>query len=424
MEIMEEKTDKTPEELYQEREKRVRDAIQLKEPDRVPVLIGCAYFPARYAGVPSSAAYYDAAAWKEAVKKTISELQPDLYRASSALNSGTVLEILDTKQIRWPGYDLPPNVTHQFVEGEYMREDEYDLFLSDPSDFMLRRHLPRIFGALAPLAKLPPLRNFSGTSFTSVLPFFATPEFKQLAELLHRAGQEEMKWRSVMGALEEEMAGLGFPPHSHRSVVGGAPFDLISDNLRGMRGAMTDMYRYPEKLLAACDKVLEWRIAAATPADPKKRGNPKRVFMPLHRGSEGFMSEKQFKTFYWPGLKKAIQATIDLGFVPMPFFEGKFTSRLEYLLELPKGSTVCQFEHTDMARAKEVLGDHLCIMGNVPSPLLQVGSATEVEEYCRKLIETCGKGGGFILSNGSSIDEAKPENVKAMIDSVKKYGLY
>jgi uroporphyrinogen-III decarboxylase len=61
-------------------------------------------------------------------------------------------------------------------------------------------------------------------------------------------------------------------------------------------------------------------------------------------------------------------------------------------------------------------------MGNVPSPLLQVGSVTEVEEYCRKLIETCGKGGGFILSNGSSIDEAKPENVKAMIDSVKKYG--
>ena len=156
MENIEEKTGKTPEELYQEREKRVRDAIQLREADRVPVLMGFAYFPTRYAGVPSSAAYYDALAWKEAIKKTVSELKPDLYRASSGLNSGSALEILDTKQIRWPGYGLPDNVTHQFVEGEYMREDEYDLFLSDPSDFMMRRHLPRIFGALVPLAKLPP----------------------------------------------------------------------------------------------------------------------------------------------------------------------------------------------------------------------------------------------------------------------------
>ncbi|MFC2070885.1 uroporphyrinogen decarboxylase family protein, partial [Chloroflexota bacterium] len=97
--------------------------------------------------------------------------------------------------------------------------------------------------------------------------------------------------------------------------------------------------------------------------------------------------------------------------------------RLEYLLELPKGKVVCHFEHMDMARAKEVLGDHLCIMGNVPSSLLQVGSPQDVEEYCKNLIKVCGKGGGFILTHGSSIDEAKPENVKVMVDSVKKYGV-
>jgi uroporphyrinogen-III decarboxylase len=74
-----------------------------------------------------------------------------------------------------------------------------------------------------------------------------------------------------------------------------------------------------------------------------------------------------------------------------------------------------------MKRAKEILGDHLCIMGNVPSPLLQVASPSEVEDYCKDLIKVCGKGGGFILTNGSSIDEAKPANVKAMVDSVKKY---
>jgi len=57
--------------------------------------------------------------------------------------------------------------------------------------------------------------------------------------------------------------------------------------------------------------------------------------MPLHRGSEGFMSRKQYETFYWPGLKKALLANIEMGYTPMPFFEGKCDDRLEYLLEIP-----------------------------------------------------------------------------------------
>ncbi|MFC2070497.1 hypothetical protein ACFLTB_04940, partial [Chloroflexota bacterium] len=45
------KSDKTPEQLYGEREKRVRDAIQLKEPDRVPVRLETHSFPAHYVGI-------------------------------------------------------------------------------------------------------------------------------------------------------------------------------------------------------------------------------------------------------------------------------------------------------------------------------------------------------------------------------------
>ncbi len=424
-EEIEKKTGKTPEELYEEREKRVRDTIELKEPDRVPVLMGMAYFAGRYTGLPPATAYYDPAAWKEAVRKTMLDFEPDLYRVSSGGNSGLVLEALDARQTRWPGGNLPPDTPYQFVEGEYMKEDEYDLFLADPSDFVMRYYLPRVFGVLQLLSKLPPLRTLvTANEFTTITTLFTTPEFRQFAKALHKAGQEQKKWSQVMSTFQEEMASLGFPPHGHVGGVGGAPFDAISDNLRGMRGSMIDMFRRPDKLLQACEMILQMRIERAVPADPKKRGNPKRVFMPLHRGAEGFMSRKQFETFYWPGLKKAILTTIDLGYVPMPFFEGHFVDRLEYLLELPKGKAICQFEHTDMARAKEVLGDHLCIMGNVPSSLLQVGSSQDVEEYCQNLIKVCGKGGGFILTNASSIDEAKPENVKAMVDSVKKYGVY
>jgi uroporphyrinogen-III decarboxylase len=244
-----------------------------------------------------------------------------------------------------------------------------------------------------------------------------------MALALLKAGEEQEKWQSVNGNLEDELANLGFPPNGHMGGVGGAPFDAISDFYRGMRGAMTDMYRCPDKLVAACDKLLDDRIKVAKPADPARRGNPKRLFIALHRGAETFMSKKQFEKFYWPGLKKAMLKSIELGFIPMPFCEGKYGDRLEYFLELPRGKVVVHFDQTDMHRAKEVLKDHACIMGNVPSALLQLGTTGQVEDYCKDLIKTCGKGGGFILTNGSSTDEAKPHLVKAMVDSVKKFGV-
>lgn len=417
---IERRTGKTPAQLYDEREKRVRDAIQLKEPDRIPALPRMTYFPAHYTGILRSTAYYDALAWKMAVVKTMVDFEPDLFSLSSGSNSGLVLETLDPKHSKWPGGTLPPEVAHQAIEREYMKEDEYDLFLSDPTDFTLRYLLPRAFGALAPLAELPCLTD-RFTGFPAMTTVFTRHDMQQTARALLKAGQEQGKWLHTMSTLPDEMAALGFPPHSHGGGAGGAPFDAISDYYRGMRGAMIDMFKQPEKLLAACDKILEWRIKRAVPADPHQRGNPKRIFIPLHRGADGFMSKKQFEIFYWPGLKKALLTSIDLGFVPMPFIEGGFNNRLEYLLELPKGKVVAHFDQTDIFRAKEILGGHICIMGNVPSALLQVGSPQETEEYCKKLIKVCGKGGGFILTNGCEIDEAKPANVRAMVESCKKY---
>jgi len=206
--------------------------------------------------------------------------------------------------------------------------------------------------------------------------------------------------------------------------VGGAPFDTISDFLRGMRGTMLDMYRCPDKLLAACDKLFEWRLARAVPFTPDARGNPRRMFMALHRGSDGFMSVKDFEKFYWPTLKKAILATIELGCIVSPFWEGIWDQRLEYLLDFPKGKVVFHCELTDVFRAKEMIGDCMCIQGGVPPTILQAGSPQDVEEHCKKLIKDIGKNGGLIVFPNSAMDYARPENVKAMVETVKKYGGY
>jgi uroporphyrinogen-III decarboxylase len=216
---------------------------------------------------------------------------------------------------------------------------------------------------------------------------------------------------------------LGFPAFSHPGAVaiGGAPFDTISSSLRGMKGSMLDMYRQPEKLLKACEVLLERRIARSQPADPKKRGNPKRIGMPLWRGDKTFMSDAQFDKFYWPGLKKAMATLIELGYVPMPFFEAEFGDRLERLLELPKGRVIAVVEHMDVVRAKDILKDHCCVLGKGPSSL-RLSPLKEIEEYYKHLIDLCAKGGGFMLSIG--VPKGNKEDAKTMLESIKEYGRY
>jgi uroporphyrinogen-III decarboxylase len=146
--------------------------------------------------------------------------------------------------------------------------------------------------------------------------------------------------------------------------------------------------------------------------------------IPLHRGADGFMSSKQFEIFYWPTFKKLLLALIDAQLTPCPFFEGDCTSRLEYLLELPRGKIMGHFDRTDLRYAKQVIGNHMCIRGNVPVSILQTGSSADVKEYCKKLIDVVGKNGGFIMSARSAIDEAKPENLKVLLDFTREYGVY
>ncbi len=423
---IEKKHGKTVDRLRTEREKRIYDAITLKTPDRVPVTIHTGVFACKYAGLPLSAMYYDQVAYWEACVKTLVDFDPDTGGMAAVGTSGLINQVLDTRTQRWPGGNLPPDVPYQFVEGEYMKEEEYDLFLADPSDFVLRYYLPRIYGTFKPLADLPPFRTLAGGFFTGILSLLARPEFRELGEKIARAAAEQERLNRLAIELARMESQLGYPSQFGRlgRGGGGAPFDAVSDFLRGMRGAMIDMYRCPEKLLAVCERIQEWRFAEALPATPDSAGHAHRVFMALHRGSDGFMSKKQFEKFYWPGLKKAILKAVELGYIAAPFFEGIWDDRLEYLLDLPKGKVIFWCERTDVFKAKEILGGHMCIQGGVPPTILQAGSPQDVEEHCKKLIKVVGKNGGLFVGPGSAMDYARPENVRAMVDAVKKYGQY
>jgi len=84
--------------------------------------------------------------------------------------------------------------------------------------------------------------------------------------------------------------------------------------------------RAAEKLLEAIDVQLKLTINTAIKNFPMT--NCPVCMMPLHKGDDTFMSDKQFETFYWPSLRKVFLALIEEGLVPMPFAEGRYNSRL------------------------------------------------------------------------------------------------
>ncbi len=192
---IEERTGKTVEELYAERSKRVRDVIELREPDRVPFTFFVETHA--YCGIPNSAAYYDPVTFKRAMRQIAVDLEPDMCECGLPASVDAMTE-LDIKTFVWPGGPKPPDFSFQFIEGEYMKEDEYDMFLNDPSGFMIRRYLPRVYGALEPLSKLPPLDSMY-MGFENLTPLFTAPEFRAMAARLARAGKHVTEFRKTIG---------------------------------------------------------------------------------------------------------------------------------------------------------------------------------------------------------------------------------
>ena len=284
---------------------------------------------------------------------------------------------------------------------------------------LFMKNLPRLAGSFSGFSKLSQMTPFIGIPVFYVTQF-ADPEIRASVEALLETALEGMKWQTAV--MEVGLAGLQKGIPNIWGGMCGAPFDLIGDMMRGSRGIMMDMYQRPDKLIEAMERltpiVIDEAVGMANAA-----GCPV-IFMPLHKGTGGFMSDEQFRTFYWPTFRKVMMGLIEEGLVPLPYAEGDYGVRLEVIKDMPRGTVVWFFEQMDMARAKDILGDNACIAGNLPAIVLNKGTPQEVKEGCRKLIETCGKGGGYILSGAVHLDEGNPENLRAMMEAAEEYGYY
>ncbi len=412
---------KEAEKLYKERATRFIKAVKLEEPDRVPCMLPSGVYPPFYAGYTIMEVMYDFEKLKKAYHKFVDEFDMDAYTGPGLIFPGKALDITDHRLHKWPGHGLPGKASlYQYVEKDYMKADEYPALLSNPADFWWRTLLPRAVGAAEPFKKLPPMTGMMGPP----LPFYAAmaqPDVEEAFKKIFAAGKEVIKLQQAVAEINQYSRAAGVPDLRGGS-MGGAPFDSVADMLRGTQGMVMDMYRQPERLHEAMERVIPNVIRSAVAA-ADATGIPF-CFMPLHKGDESFMSPKQFETFYWPSYRCVLMGTIEEGLVPFPFAEGRYGARLEVIKDLPKGSMLWSFEDIDMARAKKVLGPYACIAGNVPSSVLYTKTPKEVKEYCRKLIETCAPGGGYILTGAAGMNEGNPDNLRAMMEAAKEYGEY
>jgi uroporphyrinogen-III decarboxylase len=214
--------------------------------------------------------------------------------------------------------------------------------------------------------------------------------------------------------------GKGFPSFSGGFTK--APFDVIGDSLRGTTGVMLDIFRYPDELKEACERLTPIMVKCGVAAC--RFSGHIMPFIPLHKGADGFLSDEMFQTFYWPTLRKLIIGLVNEGLVPMLFAEGGYNQRLDIISDVPKAKTLWWFDRTEMARAKQTVGRVACIAGNFPVDLLCTANPDQIRARCKKLIESVGRDGGFIFSTGAGMQGAKAENVKVMIETAKEYGVY
>jgi len=420
---MSEKAVQTPEQIqYAERLKRVKDAIALKEPDRVPVAPFFDGVMQRLYGSCYRNIYYDYKTAGEAVLKFYSDYPLCDAHYFNGFTSGTACELAGCTMIDWPGRPgttISEHSTHQVIENEYLLPEEYHEFLDDYTGFMIRKYIPRAYKNL---------KGFAGVAFTPTIVLSTTflsplysPEMLEMYKILAQIAEQNAAAGALTLEYQEKLAAMGLPPMF--TGVSQAPFDILGDYFRGTIGIMEDLFEYEDEIEKACDLFAEQQIAALSSF--KDAPMPiKRVFFPLHKGMDGFMSPRQYEKLYWKPLRKIIMALIDMGVTPYIYTEGRYDTRLEYLADVPKGKVVYHFENVDMKRAKEIVGPAACITGNLSPTLLEFGKKEDVAEACKALLDTCAPGGGYIFDTSAVVENAKPENLEAMFETLEKYGKY
>jgi len=367
---------------------RIEAVKALETPDRVPVGPLLDHFAATYAGITNAELMTDGNKRISAVLKTMRELGPWDITFAADTSIATLLKLGIPAKMRQPGVDLDPNEIHQFQEVEFLTPDDYDRL----KRMGVFRFMWSVTGRLYPEMK----------GLKAAWPLISTSlELRKHRKMIEKAGAK---------------LACGF-------VTPGVLMEYFSFG-RSMQPFIMDLFDRREKINEVNRLWTEGMTRIAIKG-AKFVGEPT-IFIGCSRTSPVFISPKLFEDLVLPEYEYAANMIMNAGMTPLFHCDTDWTKFLPYFKKFPPKKLILELDsHTDIRKAKEILGDRMCIMGDVPAALLAFGSKDEVMDYCKGLIKDVGKGGGFILSSGCSIPaNAKPENVKALVEAAEEWGYY
>jgi len=396
---------KDMEQLYDERLKRYVTAMRNQKPDMIPIRPFVAEFTAKYAGYTCQEVAHDFEKAFVAARKCAADFDWDAVVGNMVYVWTGLTQAIGLTYYGVPGIDIPPDTGFQYIEPSeekaFMKPDEYDQLIEDPTGFLFNVWLPRVSADVSAMGEPTSYRN--NLSFLkggmAMLNYFNS--FAKQNELLRT---ESGTVSAISGILK-------------------APFDIIADKLRGYLGLVTDVMERPDKVLAACEALMPHLLhVALSGADPEKNVP---IGFWMHRGCVPFVSQKHFEKFYWPTLKPIIEEIWAHGHQVLFYAEGDWNAHLNAFAELPDQSIVYHVDKADIFEVHKVIGHKFCISGGIPNWLLSNGTPDEVRDCCKEVIDGVAGKGGYIMDAGAIMqDDAKVENIKAMTDFTREYGAY
>jgi len=393
------------EQLYSERLNRYVTAMRNEKPDKVPIRPFVAEFTAKYAGYTAQEVTQDYQKAFAAARKCAADFDWDAVVGNMVYGWSGLTQAIGLSYYAVPGVDLSVDTGFQYLEPPeeraWMQPDEYDQLIADPTGYLYNIWLPRVADDVSPMGE--------ATSYRNNLSFV-------------KGGMAMLQYFMAFGTQAQKLREESGTVSAIAGILKG-PFDIIADKLRGYTGLCMDLFRRPEKVLAACEAMAPHLLRTAEmSAGPDKQAP---IGFWMHRGSVPFLSLEQFEQFYWPTLKKIIEDLWSDGYQTLFYAEGDWTANLKYFTELPDQSIVFHVDRTDIVEAHKVLGRKFCLSGGVPNGLLAFGSEDEVRDCCKKIIDSVAGDGGYIM-DASAIMQGEPkiENIRAMTDFTREYGVY
>lgn len=390
---------------YQERLKRYTVAMRNGKPDRIPIRPFAAEFAAKYAGYTCQQVTHDYQLAFDAVCKTASDFDWDAVVGNMVYVWTGLTQAISLRYYGAPGVDVDPNTGFQFREPPeaeaFMKPEEYDELIEDPTAFLFNTWLPRVAADVSPMG--------APTSYRNNLSFL-------------KGGMAMLQY---FGALGEQGARLRRECGAPGAIAGifKAPLDIIGDKLRGYLGLTMDLLERPEKVLAACEALMPHLCQVGLGSSDPEATAPIAFWM--HRGCVPFINHEQFDRFCWPTLKPIIEEFWKQGHQTLFYAEGNWDAHLDAFAELPDQSIIYHVDHGDIFKVHERLGGKFCLSGGVPNYLLAVGSPDEVRARCKAIIDGVAQDGGYIMDASAIVqNDATVENMRAMTEFTREYGVY